>query len=88
MDDFRIIRDNLAGGKRPTRDRLIPSCLYTDPRVAHVGPLEVEAKRPGIPADVVKLPMASVLRTRTIGETKRLHESLAPQEKAAFWASR
>src|SRR6185295_14980247 len=24
-DDFRIIRDNLAGGSRSTRDRLIPS---------------------------------------------------------------
>ena len=23
-DDFRIIRDNLAGGKRSTRDRLVP----------------------------------------------------------------
>jgi pyruvate/2-oxoglutarate dehydrogenase complex dihydrolipoamide dehydrogenase (E3) component len=25
FDDFRIIRDNLAGGHRTTRDRLIPS---------------------------------------------------------------
>jgi pyruvate/2-oxoglutarate dehydrogenase complex dihydrolipoamide dehydrogenase (E3) component len=31
-DDFRIIRDNLAGGRRSTRDRLIPSaCLRTHP---------------------------------------------------------
>ena len=26
VDDFRIIRDNLAGGKRSTRDRLVPYC--------------------------------------------------------------
>jgi pyruvate/2-oxoglutarate dehydrogenase complex dihydrolipoamide dehydrogenase (E3) component len=30
-DDFRIIRDNLAGGKRSTRDRLVPYCVFTDP---------------------------------------------------------
>jgi pyruvate/2-oxoglutarate dehydrogenase complex dihydrolipoamide dehydrogenase (E3) component len=31
VDDFRIIRDNLVGGKRSTRDRLVPYCLFTDP---------------------------------------------------------
>jgi pyruvate/2-oxoglutarate dehydrogenase complex dihydrolipoamide dehydrogenase (E3) component len=31
FDDFRIIRDTLAGGHRTTRDRLIPFCLFTDP---------------------------------------------------------
>jgi pyruvate/2-oxoglutarate dehydrogenase complex dihydrolipoamide dehydrogenase (E3) component len=69
LDDFRIIRDNLAGGKRTTRDRLIPSCLFTDPQVAHVGLTEAEATRRGIALRVVKLPMAAVLRTRTISET-------------------
>jgi pyruvate/2-oxoglutarate dehydrogenase complex dihydrolipoamide dehydrogenase (E3) component len=32
-DDFRIIRDNLAGGDRTTRGRLIPYCMFTDPRL-------------------------------------------------------
>ena len=32
VDDFLIIRDNLAGGSRTTRDRLIPFCMFTDPR--------------------------------------------------------
>ena len=36
-DDFRIIRDNLSGGNRSTRDRLIPYCMFTDPPLAHVG---------------------------------------------------
>ena len=36
-DDFRVIRDNLAGGKRSTRDRLVPYCLFTDPPLARVG---------------------------------------------------
>src|ERR1700724_3012146 len=36
-DDFRIVRDNLAGGSRSTRDRLVPYCMFTDPQLAHVG---------------------------------------------------
>src|SRR5262245_40487018 len=47
-DDFRIIRDNLAGGSRTTRDRLIPFCLFTDPSLARVGLSETEARRSGV----------------------------------------
>jgi pyruvate/2-oxoglutarate dehydrogenase complex dihydrolipoamide dehydrogenase (E3) component len=36
VDDFRIIRDNLAGGNRSTRDLLVPYCMFTDPLLAHV----------------------------------------------------
>jgi pyruvate/2-oxoglutarate dehydrogenase complex dihydrolipoamide dehydrogenase (E3) component len=81
MDDFRIIRDNLAGGNRSTHDRLMPSCLYTDPQVAHVGLSEADAKRQEIPVHVARLPMASVLRTRTISETEGFMKALlAPQD--------
>lgn len=31
FDDFRVVRDNLNGGSRTTRDRLIPFCIFTDP---------------------------------------------------------
>jgi pyruvate/2-oxoglutarate dehydrogenase complex dihydrolipoamide dehydrogenase (E3) component len=44
LDDFRVIRDNLAGGNRSTRDRIVPFCLFTDPPLAHVGLTETEAK--------------------------------------------
>lgn len=43
-DDFRIIRDNLAGGSRSTRDRLVPYCVFTDPPLAHVGISERDAQ--------------------------------------------
>ena len=69
-DDFRIIRDNLAGGKRSTRDRLIPYCMFTDPPLAHVGLSEAEAKRQGLDVRVAKLPMSGVLRAQTTGETQ------------------
>src|SRR5260221_8190786 len=46
-DDFRIIRDNLAGAKRSTRDRLVPYCMLTDPPPARGGMSEVEARPQG-----------------------------------------
>jgi pyruvate/2-oxoglutarate dehydrogenase complex dihydrolipoamide dehydrogenase (E3) component len=49
-DDFRIIRDNLAGGTRSTRDRLVPYCMFTDPPLARVGLSEAEAQRQGVDA--------------------------------------
>src|SRR6195256_1479510 len=45
VDDFRIIRDNLAGGKRSTRDRLGPSCMFPTPPLAPGGPREAQAQR-------------------------------------------
>jgi pyruvate/2-oxoglutarate dehydrogenase complex dihydrolipoamide dehydrogenase (E3) component len=68
-DDFRIIRDNLAGGNRSTRDRLVPYCLFTDPPLARVGLSEREAKERGIAGRVAKLPTSAVLRTWTTGES-------------------
>jgi pyruvate/2-oxoglutarate dehydrogenase complex dihydrolipoamide dehydrogenase (E3) component len=68
-DDFRVIRDNLAGGSRSTRGRLVPYCLFTDPPLARVGLSEAEARQRGIAVRVANVPMSHVLRTRTTGET-------------------
>jgi pyruvate/2-oxoglutarate dehydrogenase complex dihydrolipoamide dehydrogenase (E3) component len=70
VDDFRIVRDNLAGGKRSTHDRLVPYCMFTDPPLARVGLSELEARRQGIAARVARLPMNAVLRTEATGETQ------------------
>lgn len=75
-DDFRVVRDNLAGGSRTTRDRLIPYCMFTDPELGRVGLGEAEAKRRGIAIRVAHLPMSSVLRSRTIGETRGFMKAL------------
>ena len=69
FDDFRVIRDNLAGAYRSTRDRLVPFCMFTDPPLARVGLSEAEAHRCGIGVRVAKLPMSAVLRTWTISES-------------------
>jgi pyruvate/2-oxoglutarate dehydrogenase complex dihydrolipoamide dehydrogenase (E3) component len=70
FDDFRIVRDNLNGGNRTTRNRLIPFCMFTDPQLARVGLNESEAKNRGIDYRLVKMPMAAVLRTRTLSEPR------------------
>jgi len=68
VDDFRIIKDNLAGGHRSTHDRLVPYCMFTDPPLAHVGLSENEAQRQGVAVRVAKLPMSAVLRTEATDE--------------------
>lgn len=67
-DDFRIVRDDLDGGTRSTRGRLVPYCVFTDPELAHVGLDETTARRDGIAVRVGRLPMSSVLRAHAIGE--------------------
>jgi pyruvate/2-oxoglutarate dehydrogenase complex dihydrolipoamide dehydrogenase (E3) component len=68
FDDFRIIRDNLAGGIRSTSNRLVPYCLFTDPPLARVGLSELEAQRQRIGVRVAKLPVSAIVRSRTIAE--------------------
>ncbi|HZZ42688.1 MAG TPA: FAD-dependent oxidoreductase [Tepidisphaeraceae bacterium] len=76
LDDYRIIRDNLAGGHRTTTVRLIPSCLFIDPPLAHIGLSETEAARRNIPYRLAKIPAAAVLRTRTLDETQGFLKAL------------
>jgi pyruvate/2-oxoglutarate dehydrogenase complex dihydrolipoamide dehydrogenase (E3) component len=69
-DDFRVVRDNLNGGSRSTRNRLVPSCMFTDPPLSRVGLNESDAERLGVEYRLAKMPMAAVLRTRTISEPR------------------
>jgi pyruvate/2-oxoglutarate dehydrogenase complex dihydrolipoamide dehydrogenase (E3) component len=78
-DDFRIIRDNLAGGRRTTRDRPVPYCMFTDPPLARVGLSEREAQRLGIAVRVAKLPTAAVLRAMATGEKQGFMKALVAE---------
>lgn len=70
FEDFRVVRDNLAGKARSTKDRLVPYCAFLDPQLGRVGLGEEEARRLGVDVRVARLPMTSVLRARAIGETR------------------
>jgi pyruvate/2-oxoglutarate dehydrogenase complex dihydrolipoamide dehydrogenase (E3) component len=70
LDDYSIVHANLSGDNRTNRNRLIPFCMFTDPELARVGRNEVEARRDGLEYRMAKLPMAEVLRTKTISEPR------------------
>ncbi len=75
-DDFRVVLDNLAGGDRVTTGRQVPFCLFTDPELARIGFSEREARARGIHYRLAKLPMAHVLRTHTLSETRGFMKAL------------
>jgi pyruvate/2-oxoglutarate dehydrogenase complex dihydrolipoamide dehydrogenase (E3) component len=79
-DDCFIVLDNLAGGNRTTRDRLIPYCLFTDPELAHVGMHESEAKAKGVAYRLVKQPMTAVLRTYPLSEPRGFAKALIGED--------
>jgi pyruvate/2-oxoglutarate dehydrogenase complex dihydrolipoamide dehydrogenase (E3) component len=80
FDDFRVVRDNLNGGNRTTRDRLIPFCMFTDPELARVGLNESDARRRGIAYRLAKIPMAAVLRAVTLSETRGFAKILIDEQ--------
>ena len=80
FDDFRVVRDNLAGGHRVTTGRQVPFCMFTDPEFARVGLSETEAKERGIGYRLAKIPIVAVLRTRTLSETRGFLKALIDTE--------
>ena len=74
FDDFRVVRDTLAGKKRTTKNRLVPFCMFTDPELARVGLNEKEARSRGLAYRLCKnrgriecaLPRTSGLKTRLL----------------------
>ncbi len=80
FDDFRIVRDNIAGKHHVTTGRQVPFCMFTDPEFARIGLSETEAKARGIPYRLAKIPCASVLRARTLSETRGFLKALVAVE--------
>jgi pyruvate/2-oxoglutarate dehydrogenase complex dihydrolipoamide dehydrogenase (E3) component len=76
VDDFRIVRENIAGGNRVTTGRQVPFCLFTDPELARVGLNEKEARARGIAYRLFKIPMENVLRALTLSETRGFLKAL------------
>jgi pyruvate/2-oxoglutarate dehydrogenase complex dihydrolipoamide dehydrogenase (E3) component len=71
IDDFRIIHSSISGdGKRVTVGRVVPFCLFTDPELAHYGLREREVQAQNIPYRLFRIPMAAVLRAKTVSETR------------------
>lgn len=81
LDDYRIVKANLIdGGNRSTGDRLIPSCLFIDPELAHVGLTETEAQQQGYSIRVAKLDASAIPRARTSGQTNGVLKAIVDSE--------
>lgn len=72
LDDFRIIRNQLFGDKkRDINDRTpVPYAVFIDPPLAHIGLTEEEALKKGYSFKVSRLPVTSVVRSRTLQQTE------------------
>jgi pyruvate/2-oxoglutarate dehydrogenase complex dihydrolipoamide dehydrogenase (E3) component len=81
LDDYRIVKANLIdGGNRSTNDRLIPSCLFIDPELAHVGLTETEAQQQGYAIRVAKLDASAIPRAKTLGQTDGVLKAIVDTE--------
>ncbi|MEH2286917.1 mercuric reductase [Nostoc sp.] len=77
LDDYRIIKANLIDrGNRSTQDLLVPSCLFIDPELAHVGLTETEAQQQGYAIRVAKVDASVVPRAKTLGQTDGLLKAI------------
>jgi pyruvate/2-oxoglutarate dehydrogenase complex dihydrolipoamide dehydrogenase (E3) component len=79
-DDFAIIHENLNGGDRSTRDRLVPYCVFIDPELARVGLNESQARERGIACRVASVPVASGWRPWTISEKRGFMKTLIDRD--------
>jgi pyruvate/2-oxoglutarate dehydrogenase complex dihydrolipoamide dehydrogenase (E3) component len=80
FDDFRVVLAGITGGRRVTTGRQVPFCMFTDPELARVGLSEAEARAKEIAYRLAKIPMAAVLRTRTLSETRGFMKALIDTE--------
>ncbi len=76
-DDFYIIRENLNGGHRSTKDRLVPYCVFIDPELARIGLNESQARGRGIAYRVASMPVAAAAwRPWTLSEKRGFMKTL------------
>ena len=72
-NDFQIVYGNLAEGKNLSiENRLVPSCVFTDPQLGGVGMTEKEARAKGFKLKIGRCPMTNVARAIERGETAGL----------------
>ena len=78
-EDHRRLRDIIAGGSRTRDDRVLAYTTFTEPQVARAGMTLAEAKRKGLDARAVTLPLDSVARAIEWGETNGFYQLVVEQ---------
>ncbi|MFF9488228.1 dihydrolipoyl dehydrogenase family protein [Streptomyces sp. NPDC014676] len=80
LDDYRVVKENIAGGTRSTADRLVPWNLFTDPELARVGLTEAQARATGRNVRVAKLPVKAIPRSRTLRDTRGVWKAVVDRD--------
>lgn len=82
LDDFRIVKNFLAGNKEySTKERsLIPTSTFISPTLSTVGLNEKAAQAAGIPVKVAKLPMAAVPKAKILGNQVGFYKVLVHEQ--------
>ncbi|MFF5858181.1 dihydrolipoyl dehydrogenase family protein [Streptomyces sp. NPDC012751] len=80
LDDYRIVKANIAGGDRSTNGRLVPWNLFTDPELARVGLTEDQARAAGHNVRIAKLPVMAIPRARTLRDTRGLWKAVVDRD--------
>ncbi|TAM99206.1 MAG: pyridine nucleotide-disulfide oxidoreductase [Chitinophagaceae bacterium] len=82
LDDFRIIRNQLSGGKYISvkQRKQVASSVFITPPLAHIGLREREAVEKGYEVKVAKLRAASVVRARIEGDTNGLLKTVVDRK--------
>ncbi|GHB39089.1 pyridine nucleotide-disulfide oxidoreductase [Streptomyces viridiviolaceus] len=80
LDDYRIVKANIAGGDRRTTGRLVPWNLFTTPELARVGMTETEARAAGHDVRIARMPVAAIPRARTLRDTRGVWKAVVDRE--------
>ncbi|MBI2871347.1 MAG: dihydrolipoyl dehydrogenase [Candidatus Omnitrophica bacterium] len=65
--EARVAVNVIAGGEGTFQNIVMPAVVYTDPEVAWCGLTESEARKEGIPVEVMRVPWAASGRALTLG---------------------
>ncbi|MGQ4351095.1 dihydrolipoyl dehydrogenase family protein [Streptomyces sp. SAS_275] len=76
LDDYRIIKANLQGEPRSTRQRTMPRTTFLSFDLAHIGLTETEARQAGHDILTARLPVAGIPRARVTRETHGLWKAV------------
>ncbi|MFZ5867516.1 MAG: dihydrolipoyl dehydrogenase [Thermodesulfobacteriota bacterium] len=64
-----VAAENIAGLERPSKDELVPCCVFTLPQIAWVGPTEQEASAAGLPFRTSTFPLSASGKAMAMGES-------------------
>lgn len=79
-----VAAENACGKDSKIDHKIIPTCVFTSPEIAHVGLTEAEAKEKGLKYRVGKFPFAASGRAQILGETEGFIKVLIDEKTDGF----